>query len=290
MTNKKHYFIKKMLLFIIIPLFIFSITNVSLASTRAKHYSHLSGKHKKSRKNRHKRRTYNPTATRAQTIEFIKANSDELSALAGLQPNPDDSTGVQTNTHNESNIDEEEGENISELEADDDVAVDMESFRIMWLSYMDDGKEVQSTQGGLSKKDIMQVIMDWVGTPYRFGSRSRLAIDCSAFTQSIFREAVDVNLPRTAREQYNVGMRIPNRNDLQFGDLIFFHTYSRKFASHVGIYLGDDLFAHASSRYGVTVSSLESTYYKEHFIGGRRISVTDMVRSTQNLPDLENGQ
>jgi len=85
-----------------------------------------------------------------------------------------------------------------------------------------------------------------------------------------------VLLPRTAREQILVGRNV-KRNELDFGDLVFFHTYSRKFASHVGIYLGDNLFAHASSVMGVTISSLNSTYYNNRYIGGRRLSSKDMV-------------
>jgi cell wall-associated NlpC family hydrolase len=71
--------------------------------------------------------------------------------------------------------------------------------------------------------------------------------------------------------QYEEGKTV-KREDLQFGDLIFFHTLKHTYVSHVGIYLGDNLFAHASSRYGVTVSSLESTYYGSRMIGARRFS------------------
>jgi lipoprotein Spr len=83
-------------------------------------------------------------------------------------------------------------------------------------------------------------------------------------------------LPRTAREQALVGEKIV-RKDLEFGDLVFFHTYTKKFVSHVGIYLGDDLFAHASSLLGVTISSLNSTYYNNRYVAGRRLSSKDLL-------------
>jgi len=147
----------------------------------------------------------------------------------------------------------------------------MEEFTNLWMSYLDEEVESQYTNYGIKKADIMEKIMERLGTPYRFGGTSEGALDCSAFTQRIFLEAADVQLPRVAREQVNVGKKI-KKSDLQFGDLIFFLTYSKKFASHVGIYLGDNLFAHASSRYGVTVSSLESSYYKKNYFGARRLT------------------
>jgi cell wall-associated NlpC family hydrolase len=73
-----------------------------------------------------------------------------------------------------------------------------------------------------------------------------------------------------------VGQRV-SRENLEFGDLVFFHTYSRKFVSHVGIYLSDNLFAHASSRLGVTISSLNSTYYNTRYVAGRRLSSKDLL-------------
>ncbi|MBK9248210.1 MAG: C40 family peptidase [Ignavibacteria bacterium] len=65
---------------------------------------------------------------------------------------------------------------------------------------------------------------------------------------------------------------------MQFGDVVFFHTRKRVYVSHVGIYLGDNLFAHASSRYGVTVSSLESDYYNKRLIGVKRLQQVDAAR------------
>jgi hypothetical protein len=167
----------------------------------------------------------------------------------------------------------EMGEDIAELEAEDDVVVDVDDFRSIWL-LASGGGESMLTSYGTDKQVIMDLIMDWIGTPYRFGGTTRRAIDCSAWVRAIFYQADSIILPRTAREQVHLGNRIP-RDKLVFGDLVFFHTYSRKFASHVGIYLGDNLFAHARSRAGVTVSSLQSTYYARRFIGGRRFSESD---------------
>ena len=105
--------------------------------------------------------------------------------------------------------------------------------------------------------------------PYRFGGSSLLGIDCSAFVQKVYR-FVDINLPRSAREQYVEGNPV-NRKELSVGDLVFFRTYA-SFPSHVGIYLGDDLFIHASSaKRKVSIDSLDTPYYLKRFIGAKRI-------------------
>jgi hypothetical protein len=169
----------------------------------------------------------------------------------------------------------DEGEDLMELESEDDIKVDLDDFRSIWLLAIGGGGDNSKTSLGTEKELIMDIIMQWIGTPYRFGGMSKKAIDCSAWTRTIFFQADSIVLPRTAREQFTIGKSV-SRNNLEFGDLVFFHTYSRKFASHVGIYLADNLFAHASSSEGVTISSLNSTFYNNRFIGGRRIREVDL--------------
>ena len=229
---------------------------------------------------RKKKRTYHPNITKQQAIDIIRTNSESVSEIAGLEPkvvsnaeanalNATDGEGLSTEVG-------DRGEVIEELEQEDDVLVSIEEFNTLWGSYLDEEIESPYTGYGIQKSEIMNKIMGKLGTPYKFGGTSDGAIDCSAFTQKIFLESADVLLPRVAREQINVGKKISRKN-LEFGDLIFFYTYSKRFASHVGIYLGDNLFAHASSKYGVTVSSLESSYYKKNFIGGRRLTSKDIA-------------
>ena len=111
---------------------------------------------------------------------------------------------------------------------------------------------------------------DFLGTRYRFGGTSRSGIDCSSFVQHVFRD-LQVPLPRTAREQFEVGNHV-SPGDLQKGDLIFFRTYAR-FPSHVGIYLGNNKMIHASSRdRRVVVSPMDTPYYRSRFIGAKRIA------------------
>lgn len=105
--------------------------------------------------------------------------------------------------------------------------------------------------------------------PYKFGGNTILGIDCSAYVKKVY-GLLGVELPRTAREQFNEGEQI-TKEELSIGDLVFFKTYA-SFPSHVGIYLGNNLFIHASSKgKKVTINSLDTPYYLKRFIGAKRL-------------------
>ncbi|MDO8827540.1 NlpC/P60 family protein [Methylophaga sp.] len=99
----------------------------------------------------------------------------------------------------------------------------------------------------------------WRGTPYRIGGVNRSGIDCSAFVQVTFRELFSVDLPRTTEQQMRIGERI-NRKQLQSGDLVFFRK-----GRHVGIYIENNKFLHASTTNGVMISNMDNTYWSRHF-------------------------
>jgi len=121
-----------------------------------------------------------------------------------------------------------------------------------------------------STKMLRSTAYGFLGTRYRFGGSSRSGIDCSSFVQKVFRE-LEIALPRTAREQFEIGNEVPP-GDLQKGDLIFFRTYA-PYPSHVGIYLGNNRMIHASSRdRRVVISPMNTPYYRARFIGAKRIS------------------
>lgn len=119
--------------------------------------------------------------------------------------------------------------------------------------------------------NIFMQIIKWYDTPYKYGGTSTKGIDCSAFTQNVYKSACNVSLLRSAREQYTQGTVIEDVEDLEPGDLVFFNTRRRVRPGHVGIYIGDRLFAHASTKLGVTVSSLDENYYNSRYMGARRI-------------------
>jgi peptidoglycan endopeptidase LytE len=121
-------------------------------------------------------------------------------------------------------------------------------------------------------KLLVKVAMGFLGAPYRLGGSSVTGIDCSAFVQKIY-QFFNIDLPRTAFEQYHVGMRVA-RSELVEGDLIFFKT--RKPVGHVGIYIGNNQFVHAASRKkGVRVDDLNTPYYDRRFIRAVRLKGSD---------------
>jgi len=116
----------------------------------------------------------------------------------------------------------------------------------------------------------MAEIIDWIGTRYYFGGQDRSGIDCSAFTREVFQKSFGYDLPRTAYMQYQLG-DVVKKDALEFGDLVFFHTAGYAPITHVGIYIGEGLFANAACSRGVTVASMSSTYWSKHFAGARRL-------------------
>jgi cell wall-associated NlpC family hydrolase len=116
---------------------------------------------------------------------------------------------------------------------------------------------------------IIATAKTYMGVPYVFGGESpTTGLDCSSFTQLVMKKN-GITLPRTAAEQYSTGTAVDKAN-LQIGDLVFFTTY-KPGASHVGFYMGNQQFIHASSAAKqVTISSLDESYYTEHYIGSRR--------------------
>ncbi len=119
-------------------------------------------------------------------------------------------------------------------------------------------------------RQLKKTAYGFLGIRYRFGGSSSKGIDCSSFVQQVFRQ-LDVSLPRTAREQFEIGADVAP-GDLQKGDLVFFRTYA-PYASHVGIYLGDKKMIHASSRdRRVVISTMNTPYYRSRFLGARRIA------------------
>ena len=121
----------------------------------------------------------------------------------------------------------------------------------------------------LNNLKLFAFIDEWYGTPYRFGGSSKYGIDCSAFAGNLMTNVFGIGLPRMAKEQYNVCEHV-KKDDLEEGDLVFFHT-TRKGISHVGVYLGNSKFVHASLNYGVTISDLSDGYYARTFRGGGRV-------------------
>ena len=123
---------------------------------------------------------------------------------------------------------------------------------------------------------LFRVIDEWLGTRYKLGGSNKDGIDCSAFMQVMFSALYGISLPRTAREQYHLSKRI-SRTELKEGDLVFFNTTGG--VSHVGMYLQNNKFVHASSS-GVTISDLFDDYWMRKLVGVGRIEGLPLANLT----------
>ena len=121
----------------------------------------------------------------------------------------------------------------------------------------------------LKNISLLGFIENWFGTRYRFGGTTKKGVDCSALTGSLLLAVYGFAMPRTAHEQYDATEHI-EKDSLKEGDLVFFNT--RGGVSHVGLYLENNYFVHASSSQGVTISNLDDHYYSKRFICGGRIN------------------
>ncbi|WP_207494383.1 C40 family peptidase [Aridibaculum aurantiacum] len=121
----------------------------------------------------------------------------------------------------------------------------------------------------LNNVSMLKTIDEWWGTRYCMGGSTKSCIDCSAFTQTVMQSVYNLNIPRTAQEQFNYTERI-NLEDLNEGDLVFFQTSGRSI-SHVGVYLLNNKFVHAATSGGVMVSDLNDSYWQPRFKGAGRV-------------------
>ena len=212
---------------------------------------------------------------------FLYYGCSSSSGTSRYGNNSDDSETNNTSVRFSSEDDDKEAPNASEdsvltyrfdyLEDSgdlpDDDAVDI---GVMLDKYNLD-TDANNFETGTPKEKMLMEIIKYLNVPYQYGGNSKSGIDCSAFTQNVYKNTLSVNLFRSAREQYKQGKVISDVDDLQFGDLVFFDTRSGVRPGHVGIYIGDELFAHASSKKGVTISSITHSYYKTRFMSGRRV-------------------
>ncbi|MBN1350999.1 C40 family peptidase [candidate division KSB1 bacterium] len=122
-----------------------------------------------------------------------------------------------------------------------------------------------------NENDLVKTATEYLSTPYHYGGDSKSGVDCSGLMCLVF-ETEGIDLPRKAELQFLVGTYIPTINKLRIGDLVFFATEFGQKATHVGLYVGEKKMIHASSCFGqVLCVSLDRSYYKNRFLGGRRI-------------------
>ncbi len=120
----------------------------------------------------------------------------------------------------------------------------------------------------LTNKKLIEYVHQWWAVPYRIGGNSKEGIDCSAFVQGLTSEAYGLSLPRTSREQADFCKEIA-KQDLKEGDLVFFA--SGRSISHVGMYISNNKFVHASTSMGVVISDLDEAYWSRRFVKAGRL-------------------
>ncbi|MEM6533483.1 MAG: C40 family peptidase [Myxococcota bacterium] len=118
----------------------------------------------------------------------------------------------------------------------------------------------------------------WSGTPYLLGGTSLKGVDCSGYSRALMRKTLRVEIPRTASLQASIGVPV-EQDSLRAGDLVFFDTLDRGEITHVGVYLGEGRFTHASSSRGVVEDRLDKRYFRRAFRGANRL-----VRPAQGRP------
>ncbi len=157
----------------------------------------------------------------------------------------------------------------AEEKKEDDKKVDTKEVERITNGQRDFKQEKNSAIKPLDQSKMMREISKYMGVPYLHGGSSAEGMDCSGYTMTVYKNSVGVMLPRSSAEQAKIGTPV-DFEKLKFGDLVFFNTTGET-VSHVGIYLGDDLFAHASVSLGVTISSLQSAYFSKRYECARRV-------------------
>jgi cell wall-associated NlpC family hydrolase len=128
---------------------------------------------------------------------------------------------------------------------------------------------MQVSPSSISNVVLYQFIDEWYGTRYQLGGSGKRGIDCSALVQRLYSFVYGMDLVRTSVLQFRGSEYIADKGKLKEGDLVFFRIHGGP-VSHVGVYLKNNYFVHASSSRGVMISSLNDTYWTKYYVGGGR--------------------
>jgi cell wall-associated NlpC family hydrolase len=189
-----------------------------------------------------------PADTKKKDIKFL----DEISSNPGLAASIPDAKTEQKTT----------AEPAVNRTTNTAASGDASALKIKYAGLL--GKDPDQ----IDNVELLKSVDEWYGTKYKMGGCTKSGIDCSAFVQAVYLSAFGLAVPRTAFEQFKASSHI-SATEMKEGDLVFFNTTGG--VSHVGIYMGNNKFAHASVARGVTVSDLFDPYYLRRFLGIGRI-------------------
>ncbi|MDO6823864.1 C40 family peptidase [Marinobacter sp. 1_MG-2023] len=125
----------------------------------------------------------------------------------------------------------------------------------------------ESAPGSVKAEKLWQAFERYQGTPYQYGGTTSRGFDCSGFITTAYSESLGQQLPRTTSQMLRHG-DVVHRNSVEPGDIVFFRIAGKD--QHAGIYMGDNLFIHASTSSGVIMSELDGYYWRDRFSGARR--------------------
>jgi len=129
--------------------------------------------------------------------------------------------------------------------------------------------EYKPNEVKFSNKKLQKFIESWYGSPYKFAGLNKEGVDCSGFVYLLMSDVYNKKVPRNTAQLASGSTQI-KLSKIKEGDLVFFNIEGKKH-SHVGVYIQNDKFVHASTKAGVTISSLNNPYYKKFFAGAARI-------------------
>jgi lipoprotein Spr len=192
-----------------------------------------------------------------ETISDIKKSARTMEFLDNISVTPGEINNNNTLFNNSTKKINKSRENTSENLTDSEKA--------NWL------KRKYSIKMNISLDDfdnirLLNKIDEWWGTPYLYGGSTKNGVDCSYFTFDVIKGVYNVNLKRTAGEQFEQCKKVEFEH-LKDGDLIFFKTEGPNLISHVGIYIANNKFAHAGTSQGVTVGDLTNPYWQTRLFG-----------------------
>lgn len=203
-----------------------------------------------------------PSASQAKFIEEINVTPDIPAIPKIVKPKP--FAAIKDLFIDAKPVLKQESNDISRIIAS--RSAEVENASLVQLKY---AVLMNTEVEALPSKSLLESVDEWYGVRYRTGGTTKSGVDCSGFTVAVYSAAFGVMLPRVSRDQYKASRKI-STTELQEGDLVFFNTNGRG-VSHVGVYLGNNKFIHASVSRGVMVNDLFEPYYLKRYIGGGRI-------------------